>query len=100
MTRGAWHTGDAVVEKPLPNAFAQTDLAERLSGQNELVLVGFQTHMCVSSAARAALDLGFRVTVAADACATRALPDPVTGVRSVVPRSTATRWPSWPTASR
>lgn len=71
--------GEAVVEKPLPNAFAQTDLAERLAGRKELVLAGFQTHMCISSTARAALDLGYRVTIAADACATRALPDPVTG---------------------
>lgn len=71
--------GEAVVEKPLPNAFAQTDLAERLAGRKELVLAGFQTHMCISSTARAALDLGFRVTIAADACATRALPDAVTG---------------------
>lgn len=71
--------GEAVVEKPLPNAFAQTDLAEKLTGRKELVIVGFQTHMCVSSTARAALDLGFRVTIAADACATRALPDPLTG---------------------
>jgi nicotinamidase-related amidase len=35
--------------------------------------------MCVSSTARAALDLGYRVTIPHDACATRALPDPVTG---------------------
>lgn len=33
------------------------------------------THMCVSSTARAALDLGLRTTIAADACATRDLPD-------------------------
>ena len=70
---------EAVVEKPLPNAFAQTDLAARLAGRKEIVLAGFQTHMCVSSTARAALDLGFRVTIAADACATRALPDPLGG---------------------
>ena len=35
--------------------------------------------MCVSSTARAALDLGYRVTIPADACATRPLPDPLTG---------------------
>jgi nicotinamidase-related amidase len=35
--------------------------------------------MGVSSTARAALDLGYRVTVPADACATRALPDPLAG---------------------
>lgn len=40
------------------------------------------THMCVSSTARAALDLGYRVTVAGDAAATRDLPDPSGGVIS------------------
>ena len=71
--------GEAVVEKPLPNAFAGTDLDARLkaAGRKELVLAGYQTHMCVSSTARAALDLGYRVTVAGDACATRSLPDPM-----------------------
>ncbi len=68
--------GETVVEKGLPNAFAGTDLAGLLAatGRKELLLAGFMTHMCVSSTARAGLDLGFRVTVAADACATRALP--------------------------
>ena len=37
------------------------------------------THMCVSSTARAAMDLGYRVTVAADGTATRALPDATGG---------------------
>lgn len=73
--------GEPVVEKPLPNAFAGTDLAERLAaiGRKEIVLAGYQTHMCISSTARAALDLGYRVTVAGDACATRALPDAMGG---------------------
>lgn len=73
--------GEPVVEKGLPNAFAGTDLQDRLAalGRKELILAGFQTHMCVSSTARAALDLGCRVTVAADACATRALPDALGG---------------------
>jgi nicotinamidase-related amidase len=71
--------GEVVVEKPLPNAFAGTDLAARLAalGRKNLVVAGYQTHMCVSSTARAALDLGYRVTIPHDACATRALPDPV-----------------------
>lgn len=38
------------------------------------------THMCVSSTARAALDLGYATTVAADAAATRDLPNPAGGV--------------------
>ncbi|MFN5528620.1 isochorismatase family protein, partial [Bradyrhizobium sp.] len=45
------------------------------SGRKNLLLAGFMTHMCVSSTARAALDLGYRVTIDADSCATRDLPD-------------------------
>jgi nicotinamidase-related amidase len=36
--------------------------------------------MCVSATARAALDLGYRTTVIADACATRDLPDGSGGI--------------------
>jgi nicotinamidase-related amidase len=66
-----------VIEKALPNAFAGTDLQARLAatGRKDIVLAGFMTHMCVSSTARAALDLTFRTTIAANACATRDLPD-------------------------
>ncbi|ACA15045.1 isochorismatase hydrolase [Methylobacterium sp. 4-46] len=73
--------GEPVIEKTLPNAFAGTDLAARLRdlGRTDLVLAGFMTHNCVSATARAALDLGYRVTVAGDATATRALPDPLGG---------------------
>ena len=73
--------GEAVIEKELPNAFAGTDLKAQLdaTGRKELVLAGFMTHMCVSSTARAALDLGFRTTVDAESCATRDLPDGLGG---------------------
>ena len=55
------------MQKPLPNAFAQTDLDATLKklGRTLLVIAGFMTHMCVSSTARAALDLGYKATVAA-----------------------------------
>ncbi|GLH77922.1 isochorismatase [Bradyrhizobium sp. SSBR45G] len=68
---------EAVVEKTLPNSFAGTDLQARLvaAGRNNVVLAGLMTHMCVSSTARAALDLGWRVTIDAASCATRDLPD-------------------------
>lgn len=68
--------GEVVVTKTLPNAFAGTTLEESIDGR-PLVLCGFMTHMCVSSTARAALDLGRSTTVVADACGTRDLPDPV-----------------------
>ncbi|MCB1462564.1 MAG: cysteine hydrolase [Nitratireductor sp.] len=73
--------GETIVEKALPNAFVGTDLHRVLeaTGRSKLILVGFQTHMCVSATARAALDLGYLPTIAADGCATRELPDPLTG---------------------
>jgi nicotinamidase-related amidase len=73
---------ESVVTKPLPNAFAGTDLDAKLKqlGRTQLVIAGFMTHMCVSSTARAALDLGYKTTVTADAAATRDLPDPMGGV--------------------
>ena len=68
---------EPVIEKGLPNAFAGTDLQALLAacGHKDIVLAGLMTHMCISSTARAGLDLGFRITVDADSCATRDLPD-------------------------
>ena len=73
--------GETVIEKGLPSAFAGTDLQEqlRLISRPGLLVAEFMTHMCVSTTARAALHVGYRVTVAADATATRALPDPLGG---------------------
>ena len=69
--------GEPVVEKALPNAFTGTDLQARLAAteRKDIILAGFMTHMCVSSTARAGLDLGYRITVDANSCATRDLPD-------------------------
>lgn len=68
--------GETVIQKGLPNAFAGTSLKAELDvlGAQTLVLAGFMTHMCVSSTARAALDLGFATVVVSDASATRDLP--------------------------
>lgn len=79
--------GEAVVEKTLPNAFAGTDLVKVIerTGRKNLILIGYMTHMCVSSTARVALDLGFRTTIVAGATATRNLPD---GKDGVIPAST------------
>jgi nicotinamidase-related amidase len=69
--------GEPVIEKSLPNAFAGTDLQVRLAAalRKEIIVAGFMTHMCISSTARAGLDLGYRITVDANSCATRDLPD-------------------------
>lgn len=74
--------GESVIAKRLPNAFAGTDLdaRARATGRSEMILAGFATHMCISSTARAALDLGWRTTVVADATATRDLPNPLGGI--------------------
>lgn len=68
--------GETVIQKRLPNSFAATTLDDTLRrlGRNELIVVGAMTHLCVSATARAAIDHGYRVTIVADACATRDLP--------------------------
>jgi nicotinamidase-related amidase len=73
--------GEEIVDKALPSSFAHTILQESLlaTGRRQLILCGFMTHMCLSTTARAALDLGYETTIAADATATRALPDPLGG---------------------
>ena len=40
---------------------------------NAVIITGMMTHMCVDATARAAVDFGFQVIVAEDACATRDL---------------------------
>lgn len=79
--------GEPVVEKTLPNAFAATDLAGAIerTGRKSLILIGYMTHMCVSTTARAALERGYRSTVVADATATRDLPD---GQGGIIPAAT------------
>jgi nicotinamidase-related amidase len=86
IERVAPTVNEATVIKSLPNAFAKTDLDARLrlTGRGDLIVVGFMTHMCVSATTRAALDLGYRTTVVADATATRDLPDGDGGVIDAV----------------
>lgn len=67
--------GEQHVIKHFPNAFRDTDLAERLQrlGADELVICGMMTHMCIDSTVRAASDQGYSVTLLGDATATRSL---------------------------
>ncbi len=64
--------GETVVVKEDVNAFLRTNLDSLLRGQgiSRLVIVGAMSHMCVDAASRAALDLGYEVTLAHDATAT------------------------------
>ncbi len=73
---------ETVVEKGVPNAFADGALDAKLKelGVSKIIIAGFMTHLCVSTTARAALDLGYGCSVLAPACATRDLPDGRGGV--------------------
>lgn len=66
--------GEAVIEKNYPNSFRNTDLQQRLARADvrQLVVAGMMTQMCVDATVRMATDLGYQVTLLADACATRA----------------------------
>lgn len=64
-----------VIQKHHPNCFRDSILQSLLIQQqvNHLVICGMMTHMAIDATVRAAYDLGFQVTVIADACATRSL---------------------------
>jgi nicotinamidase-related amidase len=66
--------GETVIEKNFPNAFRNTGLKEFLEKEQikNLVVAGMMTHMCVDASVRHAADLGYRITLLGDACATRA----------------------------
>lgn len=65
--------GERVFEKNFPNGFRATQLDATLkaAAAKELVVAGMMTHMCVDATVRHAADLGYRVTLLGDACATR-----------------------------
>lgn len=66
---------ETVLTKARPNAFVGTALLDLLQGADiqAVTLCGAMTQMCIDATARAAADHGFAVTVAADACAARAV---------------------------
>jgi len=72
---------EPVITKHYPNSFVGTELDDSLkkAGIQNLILVGFMSHMCVNSTARGAFSLGYRPTVVASATATRSLPLKATG---------------------
>jgi nicotinamidase-related amidase len=67
--------GEPLVIKHHPNSFRETNLLELLKGWGveRVIITGMMTHMCVDATARAAVDFGFQIIVAEDACATRDL---------------------------
>ncbi len=68
-------------EKDVYGAFTYTGLEEwlRSVGAQSVLLVGFYTHMCVSTSAREALVRGFDVAIDPDATGARDLSDEILG---------------------
>lgn len=64
--------GEPLVEKTVNAAFIGTSLEAdlRARGLDQIVVFGITTDMCVSTTARVGANLGFRVLVVGDACAT------------------------------
>lgn len=67
--------GEDVVLKHYANAFRETDLKSILdkNGIDELLICGDMSHLCIDATSRAAVDLGYKVIVVHDACASRDL---------------------------
>lgn len=65
--------GEIVIRKNFPNAFRDTALEETLRRHNvkHLLVVGMMTQMCIDTSVRAGRDMGYEITLAHDACATR-----------------------------
>src|SRR6478609_3987357 len=81
--------GEPLIVKEHANAFLATSLTEdlRSAGVEDVVICGMMTSMCVDASARASDDLGFKTSIAADACAA---PDLKSG-DDVIPGATVHR---------
>jgi nicotinamidase-related amidase len=76
--------GEPVIEKSRHSAFHGTDFDAQLRkrGIDRLIIAGLQTEMCVDSTCRAAVALGYRVVLVADAHST--FDSPVLPAESIV----------------
>ena len=63
---------EPVIVKKHINAFRETDLKQQLEAADvqEILVIGAMSHMCIDAVVRAAVDMGYPVTVLHDACAT------------------------------
>ncbi|KAA6414040.1 MAG: Isochorismatase hydrolase [Lasallia pustulata] len=67
---------EKTIHKTMPSSFAGTDLHEYLekTGKKKVVLTGYMAHVCVSTTARQAAELGYDVILAEDAIGDRDIP--------------------------
>ena len=65
---------EPVILKHSVNSFKDTELKQVLDNLSieNLTIVGAMSHMCIDAGVRTAADFGYQVSVAQDACATRA----------------------------
>ena len=75
------HARERLFEKDVYGAFTGTGLEEWLHGLDvtDVLIVGFYTHMCLSTSVREALIRGFNVQLDPEATGARDLEDPVLG---------------------
>lgn len=66
---------ERVVIKDRPNSFVGTGLDDTLrsAGVDHLIICGAMSQMCIDATTRAAVDLGYTVTLVSDACAAAAV---------------------------
>lgn len=66
---------DLIITKNYPNSFRKTSLKNELDKEqiNDLIICGAMTHMCIDTTVRAGFDLGYKIILANDACATKNL---------------------------
>ncbi len=64
-----------IISKNYPNSFRETKLHEELQANNidSIIVCGAMSHMCIDTTVRAGFDLGYKIELASDACATRDL---------------------------
>ena len=66
---------DKIFIKHYPNSFRETGLNEYCKNKciDTLVIVGMMSHMCIDTTVRAGYDLGYKIVVLRDCCATKDL---------------------------
>jgi nicotinamidase-related amidase len=66
---------ETIITKHYPNSFRETSLQDELQSKEikDLIICGAMTHMCVDTTVRAGFDLGYRIELISDACATKDL---------------------------
>ncbi|ORX87023.1 Isochorismatase hydrolase [Anaeromyces robustus] len=74
---------EKVIMKTTPNGFLNTNLKEEIdaTGRKNLIICGYSTHLSIDATTRAACEQGYNVTIVANACGDRDIPD---GMKNIV----------------